>query len=136
MGFVDGKKRQLAGFVEVIEQVEEARRDEALGGHVEHVERASEHGALDFHRAIEAEAGIEEVCRRADFLERADLILHQRDEGRHDNRHAGAQQRRDLVAQRFAAAGGHQHQGVAAGGYVFDDVFLRAAELRVAEDVE
>ncbi len=33
-----------------------------------------------------------------------------------------AQQRGDLVAQRLAAAGGHQHQGVAARGDVFDDL--------------
>ena len=31
---------------------------------------------------------------------------------------------------------GHQHQGVATSGYVFDDVFLRTTKLRVAEDVE
>ena len=41
-----------------------------------------------------------------------------------------AQQRRHLVAQRLAAAGGHQHQRVAAAGDVRDDLFLRAAEAR------
>ena len=48
---------------------------------------------------------------------------------------AGAQQRRDLVAQRLAAAGGHQHQRVAAGDDMVDDLFLRAAEGGVAENV-
>jgi len=46
-----------------------------------------------------------------------------------------AQQRRDLVAQRLAAAGGHQHQGVATGRHMFDDLLLFAAKGRVAEDV-
>ena len=45
-----------------------------------------------------------------------------------------AQQRRNLVAQRLAAAGRHQHERVAAGGDVFDDRLLLAAELRIAED--
>ena len=46
----------------------------------------------------------------------------------------GADQRRDLVAQRLAAAGRHQHQGVAAGDDVVDDRLLVAAERVVAED--
>ena len=40
----------------------------------------------------------------------------------------------DLVAQALAAAGGHQHQRVAAGDHLVDDGGLRAAELLVAED--
>ena len=46
----------------------------------------------------------------------------------------GAQQRRHLVAQRLAAAGGHQHQAVAAGEDLLDDGGLLAAECGMAED--
>ena len=42
-------------------------------------------------------------------------------------------QRRDLVAQRLAAAGRHQHQRVAAADDVLDDLLLAAAEGVVAE---
>ena len=47
---------------------------------------------------------------------------------------AGAHQRGDLVAQRLAAAGRHQHERVAAAADVLDDLGLLAAERVVAED--
>ena len=54
----------------------------------------------------------------ARFLERADLVVHQRDQRADDDRDAlagaMANDRRHLVAQALAAAGRHQHQGVAA----------------------
>ena len=74
----------------------------------------------------------------AGFFERADLVVHQRDQGA--DHHADALpgtvsgDRRDLVAQAFAAAGRHQHQRVAAIAQVVDDGFLRAAEGAVAKD--
>ncbi len=40
----------------------------------------------------------------------------------------------DLVAQRFAAAGGHQHQCIATGHHMFNDGLLRAAKVVVAKD--
>ena len=55
----------------------------------------------------------------AGFLERADLVVHQRDQRADDDGDAVpgavARDRRHLVAQALAAAGGHQHQRVAAG---------------------
>ena len=75
----------------------------------------------------------------ARFLERADLVVHQRDQRADDDRDAlagaMANDRRHLVAQALAAAGRHQHQGVAAAGDVIDDLFLGAAEFAVAEDL-
>jgi hypothetical protein len=46
-------------------------------------------------------------------------------------RHA---ERAGLVAKRLAAAGRHQHQRVAAGHNMIDDLGLMAAELVEAED--
>jgi hypothetical protein len=40
-----------------------------------------------------------------------------------------------LVAERLAAAGGHEDEGVAAGRDVLDDLALVRAELAEAEDV-
>ena len=45
-----------------------------------------------------------------------------------------AHQRRDLVAQRLAAAGRHQHQGVAASDQVGNHLVLGRTETVVAED--
>ena len=70
----------------------------------------------------------------AELAQRGDLVVHQRDQRRHDDRGAGQAERRDLVAQALAAAGGHQHQGVAAADHVAHHLFLQAAEPRKAED--
>src|SRR5262249_32017173 len=43
-------------------------------------------------------------------------------------------QGRQLITQRLPAARRHQHDRVAAGGDVLDDLLLPAAEARVAED--
>ena len=40
-----------------------------------------------------------------------------------------------LVAQALAAAGGHEHEGVAAAAHMLDDSLLRAAKLGVAKDL-
>ena len=69
------------------------------------------------------------------MLERIHLILHQRDQRRHHDADTVAQQGRNLVAQRLAAAGRHQHQCIAARHNVLDDGLLRAAKRGVAECV-
>jgi hypothetical protein len=49
-------------------------------------------------------------------LERLDLVLHQRHQRRDHERQVRPHQRRQLVAERLARAGGHHHQHVAAAG--------------------
>ncbi len=51
-----------------------------------------------------------------------------------DDTAALTHQRRDLQAQRLAAAGGHQHQRIAAARDVLDDLALPAEKRREAED--
>ena len=128
--FVDGEQ----GDLRRLEQLQAARRHQALGRDVDQVDLAGAHQPLDAHRLFERLGRVEEGGAHADFGQRVDLVLHQRDQRRDDHADAVAQQRRDLVAQRLAAAGRHQHQRVAAAGDVFDDVGLLAAEGRVAED--
>ena len=69
----------------------------------------------------------------------ADLVVHQSNQGgNHDGDSkacALAGDGGDLVAERFAAACGHQHQGVAAAAYVFYDGLLGTAELFIAKNV-
>ena len=52
--------------------------------------------------------------RHAVADQRVDLVLHQRDERRHDQGHAVADQRRGLEADRLARPGGHHDQRIAA----------------------
>src|SRR5260370_10336190 len=61
-------------------------------------------------------------------MQRVDLVLHQRNQRGHHDADARTQQRRDLVTHRLAAAGRHQHDGVAPGNNVLDDLELLAAE--------
>jgi hypothetical protein len=57
-----------------------------------------------------------------------DLIAHQRDQRRYHNGQAIAQQRRKLVAQRFAAAGRHNRKHIAAVQDRGDDLVLPRSE--------
>jgi hypothetical protein len=61
------------------------------------------------------------------------LVFHQRNQRRDDNANPGADQRRYLIAKRFAAAGGHEHQGIATIDDMIDDRRLLTAEVAVAE---
>ena len=58
-----------------------------------------------------------------------DLVLHQRDERREDERRRGSQHRRELVRERLARAGGHQRERVAAGERGAHDLLLPGAEV-------
>ena len=65
--------------------------------------------------------------------------MHQRDERRDDDGGAVllllAHDGRDLVAQAFAAAGGHEHQRVAAADHMLDDGLLRSTEMLITKCV-
>ncbi len=67
--------------------------------------------------------------------QRVDLVLHERDERRDDDAGARPDHGRQLVAQRLAAAGGHEHERVAAGHEMVDDLLLVLAVLGEAEDL-
>lgn len=43
-------------------------------------------------------------------------------------------QRRDLITQRLAAAGRHEHKGVLPGDQLLNDLVLVMAEFDIAED--
>ncbi len=79
------------------------------------------------------ECRVQERRPHARVAQRADLILHQRDQRRDHDADPVAQQRGDLVAERLAAAGRHQHERVAARFRCRDDRALLAAEGFVAE---
>jgi hypothetical protein len=126
---VDGEQRNAGAR----QQVEAARRGQSFGRDVQQIELAVEQCA--FHRA--RGAGIQRRVQaggaHAELGHRRDLVLHQRDQRRYHHAGALAQQRRHLVAQRLAPAGGHQHQRVAAEGDALDDGRLGVAEAVVAE---
>ncbi len=68
------------------------------------------------------------VAGRPRACERVHLVFHQRDERRDDDRHAVAHQRRQLEAERFAAARRHHDDRVVAGEDGLDDLALPLAK--------
>ena len=129
------RRSRTARAARCAEQLEEARRQQALGRDVEQVELAARARARSTSRRLgAAQRRVEERRAHAELGERRDLVLHQRDQRRDHDADAVAQQRGNLVAQRLAAAGGHQHQRVAAAGDVLDDLGLLPAKGRIAED--
>jgi hypothetical protein len=61
------------------------------------------------------------------------LVLHERDEGAHDEGGAAAGKAGELVAKGFAGAGGHDEENVVAGGYGLAGLLLVGAEAGEAE---
>ena len=127
---VDREQRDLAP----LQQPLGAGGLQRLGGQVEQVELPG--GELGLHHPALARVlgGVEEAGPHTERPQRVHLVLHERDERRDHHPDAGSVQRRDLVAQRLAAAGGHEHERVAAVHDVLDDLRLAAAEGVVPED--
>ncbi len=116
-----------------VEQPLGALGAQALGGQVEQVQLAAEERLLDRLPLVRVLRRVEESGPHPEGGQRVHLVLHQRDEGRDDDARAFSDQRRDLVAERLAAAGRHQHEGVAAADDLLDDLLLLTAEGAVAE---
>jgi len=126
---VDREQRDLRTF----EQREEAFGEQPFRRDIQQVEFARFERLLHLARRARIQRRVEEGRVDAGQLQRIDLVLHQRDQRRHHHAGTGAHDRRDLVAQRLAAAGGHQHQRVATVDQVADDLLLVAAEFPIAE---
>ena len=65
----------------------------------------------------------------------AQLIAHQRDERRHDDDRRAAEDGRELIEQRFAGAGRHHRERVAAVEHGGEDALLPGTEIIMAEFV-
>ena len=63
------------------------------------------------------------------------LVFHQGDQGRDDDGRSLQEEGRKLVAERLAAAGGHQHKNIVPGKQGLDDSLLVALERLKAEKV-
>ena len=127
---VDGEQRDLPAA----EQRERGRHPQPLRRQVEQVDLAGEERRLGRPALVRGLRGVEEPGADAERAQGVDLVLHQRDQRRDDHTDAVADQRGDLVAQRLAAAGRHQHERVTAAADVLDDLRLVAPEGVVTED--
>ncbi|OPY12700.1 MAG: hypothetical protein A4E66_01049 [Syntrophus sp. PtaB.Bin001] len=80
------------------------------------------------------EGGIVEGGLDAVIPEGVDLVFHQGNQGRNHDAHPGTVQGRNLVAERFAAARGHQDKGILAANESLDYLLLVEPESIVSED--
>ena len=106
---------------------------QTFGGDIEQAQAALAVGELGATLLATVEVGVEGGGGDAAGAQRLDLVLHQGDQRRDHHRGAGREQRGQLIAQRFATAGGHHHHGVAAGHHRLDHLTLAGAEVMVAE---
>ena len=132
MGFVYNEQADAGAP----EREDELQGPETLGGDIEHLHLPSSHPPLDLPTLLGRESRVERgrVEDRA-LKQGVDLVLHQRDQGRDYHRQALLHQRRHLVTEALAAAGGHHGERVPAfqnGPY---DLFLARPERIEAEDL-
>jgi hypothetical protein len=120
---------------EVRQQLQAAGREQALRRDVQQIERGIANRVFGLGSLVGRQSRIQRRRAHPRLAKRVHLVLHQRDQWRHDDRETRAQQRRDLITKRLAAAGRHQHQSIAAAGHVFDDLELLAAEAVEAENL-
>src|SRR6185436_2540101 len=73
-------------------------------------------------------------CCDTGCLKSVDLIFHQRDQGRHDDRKSGTRERGQLEAQRLAAASGKDREDVLPRQRVQDDILLQRTKRSEPEE--
>jgi len=118
---------------EAVHAAPEVHAAEALGRDVEQLGLAARAALEPLFHLSGPERRVDERGRHAPALERVDLVLHERDERADDDGEPRQHERGDLVAETLSAAGGHEHQHVAAREHRADCFRLHAAEVRVAE---
>ena len=130
MRFVDRDQRN----VQPRQPVERAVAQQSFGRDIEQVQLLLQQVPRDGSRFRRVQFRVQGAGVDPDLAQRGNLIVHQSDQGGHDHRHARPTERGHLVADALAAAGGHQHQGVAARDHVAHRGFLLPAKPGKAED--
>ena len=120
MRFVDGQAIDAA----FVEHNQRLRPQQGFGAGVDQLDTARFDLPGDLHVAVVGQSAVQVSRGHALLTQLHHLVFHERDERRDDDRQAGEEQRRQLVAQRLAATGGHDGQAVPAGQNVADDVGL------------
>ena len=129
VGFVHCYQRQRQG----LQQGGKARGLQPLWRGIQQLVRSGAQAAVNVLQFFVGEGTVDTGGADAVFLQGQHLILHQGDQRRNDQREPRQHQRGDLVAQRFAAAGGHHGQGVPTAEHGVDDRLLPGTEGVVAE---
>ena len=118
------------------ELLDERRIAEPLGGRVQQSGSPGDDVIESASGLVCLERGVDERRCCSDLgRELIDLILHQRDQRRENERRLGAQHRGELVGERLAGSRRHQRERVAAVDGSAHDLFLAGSEVREAEEL-
>ena len=131
MRLVDREQRQR----HFVEHVEEILIEHSLRCNVKQLQLTRPQVPFYLTLGVLVETGVEERGTHAKLMQCLDLVLHQGNQRRYDNGSTGADQCGNLVAQRLAAAGRHQHQCITTRDDLVDDRLLLAAKCRVTKYV-
>ena len=129
MGLVDGDERGRT----LGEHLRKARNAQPLGSDEKEVERASEIVDAGLARDGAVEAGVNSRDAQVECGELGDLVFHERDERRDDERRSAESDGGELIAERLPCPGGHHKQQVAAVYCCAADCLLVGAKLRKAK---
>ena len=130
MGFVDGEKIDL-GLPQGVDRVV---AHEPLGRDIEKPERSLVEAARDPPAFVGIGRRIEARRLDAGLAQLGDLVAHQRDQRRHHQGEAAADDPRKLEEKRLAAARRHDREHVLARERGGEDVLLSGTKVREAED--
>ena len=136
MGLVDHEALELAAAVQEVQRLAEAGRgDDPFGRDVEQRQAAAAHVAApqlreDVGTLFLALAAGEEVGAHALLAHGLHLVLDERDERADHHGEPVLEHRGQLIAERLAAAGGHQNQCIVAKDKGVDYLILRRTEGR------
>ena len=137
MRFVDGKQAEQPAFEQRIHLGQKTRGGHPFGRGIQQGDVAAQQAAFNVAGFFARQGGVEEGCVHARLMQRAHLVVHQRDQRRDDDGDAVACalacNGRNLVTQRFAPARGHEHQRIATDRHMVNDGLLRAAKGVVAK---
>ena len=129
--FVHGDEADVDGRQQRQKRVG-ALADQPLGRDVEQLVAPLTKPGDDVGLLRRRERAVEQRGRHAVADERVDLVLHQRDQRRDDDREARADDGRRLKAERLAAAGRQDDDRIAAGEHRVHRLSLQRPERRVA----
>ena len=88
--FVDCEKRELIVVAQLIKQFKKTLGQQTLRRNVQKFDCASAQTALGLVGLLARELRVQKRCSNAEFMQRVDLILHQRDQRRNDDANAVA----------------------------------------------
>ena len=116
-------------------KVEKQLRQQAFRRDIDDLVNAISRVLKRQHKLARRERAVKIGRAHAVLQKRADLVAHQRNQRRNDERHAREHERRDLVAERLARARGHDGHHVSPGEDRRDDLLLPRPEIVVAKDL-